>query len=811
MVLDTMQKIQVPASINTFLRDYQREGVQFFWKRYNEGNGGLLGDDMGLGKTIQVIAFLSAIMRKTGDSRDVDRRRKHVSCLQDGEEWKRNRKLPKANAKWPTALIVAPSSVVWNWAREFDTWGFFEVGVYSAEPGQDRREVLNEFRLGRLDVLITSFDLARRDIDLLDAQAWSVVIVDEAHRIKNARSKLTIAFNRFECQSRFGLTGTAIQNDYSELWTILDWTNPGAIGTRKQWEGFVTRPLTRGQSRSASEDERIVALRVARILKDKFLPKYFLRRTKALIKDQLPEKIDQVVFCPLTPTQIEVYKRVLRTTAVQNLIRKDERCDCGSKNTRKNCCHPYEKGALFRYMSTLIKISNHLALILPAPGDSPEQTARNREIASEVFNQEDIPKYGPAVLQPRLCGKWLVLETLLEGWRKDPSNKVLIFTKSVKLLDMLDFHLRSQGLGFVKLDGSTKQSDRMPMIDRFHDDPDIFVFLISTLAGGTGLNLTGANKVVIFDPNWNPAHDLQAMDRAYRYGQTRDVEVFRLLGAGSLEELIYARQVYKQQQMAVGYDASLQTRYFEGVQGDKARQGELFGIRNIFKLHEDTLATKQAIERANLLDLDWALANMDAKASRKPSLEGKQWIYEAEAKGKKEDICVAWELYSSMTASTTFTRVEHPLLMLITDTPPLERENEIQKELSDIGVNYTHRNEDVIAENIVEARRLEALLKEHKESRKKKKASAGKEKGKKEKEASPEPEWPPKRRHHKKPLTPREKLMQRREALLELEIIQSPEQILTFAQEFSRTSPDEQAQLLATLDRHAREAQRGTK
>lgn len=130
------------------------------------------------------------------------------------------------------------------------------------------------------------------------------------------------------------------------------------------------------------------------------------------------------------------------------------------------------------------------------------------------------------------------------------------------------------------------------------------------------------------------------MDRAYRYGQTRDVSVYRLLGAGSLEELIYARQVYKQQQMAVGYDASLQTRYFEGVQGDKGRQGELFGIQNIFKLHEDTLATKMAIEKANLTDLDWALAYMDAKGAAPGKKEKAQWVYEAEAKGKKDHVGV---------------------------------------------------------------------------------------------------------------------------------------------------------------------------
>lgn len=249
----------------------------------------------------------------------------------------------------------------------------------------------------------------------------------------------------------------------------------------------------------------------------------------------------------------------------------------------------------------------------------------------------------------------------------------------------------------------------MPLIDKFHEDPDITVFLISTAAGGTGLNLTGANKVRQFDVtlphsvdrillnaqvvifgivslllfaeisltyirscrsqleyastimlwdvkltkiNSDPAHDLQAMDRAYRFGQTRDVHVYRLLGAGSLEELVYARQVYKQQQMRIGYEASVQTRYFGGVQNDAARQGELFGIKNIFKLHEEQLATKMAvrthhstlkggllisaqIEQAHVAELNWALENI---ASKKKKGEA-GWVYEAEAAKSGIDVC----------------------------------------------------------------------------------------------------------------------------------------------------------------------------
>ncbi|KAI0920468.1 hypothetical protein AcV5_010192 [Taiwanofungus camphoratus] len=271
------------------------------------------------------------MMQKHGDTRDIDRRRGHVSRLQDiSRDWKERRVLPPANHMWPTCLIIAPSSVVGNWEREFQVWGYFEVGMYVGAPSE-RANVLRDFKLGRLDVVLTSFDVARRDIELLDDMAWSCIIVDEVHRVKNPRSKLTAAFSQFECAVRFGLTGTAIQNSYMELWTILNWTNPGRVGTKGQWEGYVVRPLTVGQSKTAKDEEHIKAALVAKILKEKLLPKFFLRRTKHIIAEQLPKKIDEVVFCPLTSKQIEVYKRILNTDAVQNMIRKDEPCDCGSR------------------------------------------------------------------------------------------------------------------------------------------------------------------------------------------------------------------------------------------------------------------------------------------------------------------------------------------------------------------------------------------------------------------------------------------------------------------------------------------------
>ncbi|KAJ6526575.1 RAD26-like SNF2 family DNA-dependent ATPase [Mycena vulgaris] len=779
MVLDAAQGIQVPGPINTYLREYQREGIRFFWERYNEGRGGLLGDDMG--KTIQVISFLSAIMKKNGVKTDRERRRKHVAALQVERDWKKT--LPPANATWPTCLIIAPSTVVMNWEREFQTWGYFEVGSYVGNRAQ-RKSVLDDFKKGRLDVVLTSLDLARRDIASLEDLPWSCVIVDEVHTVKNPNSKTSIAYNSFKCIRRFGLTGTAIQNSYDELWTILDWTSPGKLGDRSQWRGFVSKPLKLGQSASATDGERLKSHKVSQILTGQLLPRYFLRRTKDIIAHQLPKKYDQVVFCPLTPIQIKVYKKILRMPEVKYMLLRDEPCECESGEIVKKCCHPFEPATIFKFMSILIKLSNHLGLILPTPKDNPEQMVRNRGWAAVAFPKGDAPSFGTSIMKKQYCGKWAVLLDLLNTWKTDPTTKILIFTKTVKLLEVLAFHLKTEGYGFLQLDGSTKQLDRMPMIDTFHNDDSISIFLISTMAGGTGLNLTGANKVIIFDPNWNPAHDLQAMDRAFRFGQTRDVSVYRLLGAGSVEELIYARQVYKQQQMKIGYEASIQTRYFEGVQGDKSKQGELFGLKNIFKLHEGGLATKMTIEKAHMAELDWALASLEAPKSgrRKSEID----VSEVETKLDKE--------YGDLKGLGA---------LLFDEGPP-----QAQDKATAMQGMYTHQNADLlVASKVEQARTKDIAQKKRRKSKKSDVVDDGESPGK---------VWPPPRRHNNQKRAararcvtpiPEERLQGRMSALLGMGMISHPDEYLAFAQVFKIYSAEEQAYILKILDNYREDSE----
>ncbi|SNX82341.1 related to RAD26 - DNA repair and recombination protein [Melanopsichium pennsylvanicum] len=609
----------VPASINRFLRSYQRDGVHFLYKSYAEGRGALLGDDMGLGKTIQVIAFLSAIMGKTGREEDADRR------IEAERSDRQHSGYQRADATWPTCLIICPSSVIDNWRDELDTWGYFEHAAFS---GKNAKIALDAFRRGRLDILVTSHETASLSIEQLRDLDLSCVLIDEAHKLKNPSSQMTQAMQTFRCKARFALTGTAIQNTYRELYTLADWTNPGLLGTVKEWVTEIEDPLKRGQRRGADPEQIADARTRAEKLVGNVLPIFFLRRTKALIADQLPRKFDKIVFCPLTSTQLDVYKRILAEEEVDLMKCHADPCDCGRLDPetgltyrRQNCCYkrdrkgePWSKNML-KYIYLLQKCSNHVALVFPDPEDSSSREAdrmdryeRQLSYVQLMFPDSWQSKRCNAAngMEPDFCGKWKVLAGLLQQWHAD-GDKVLLFSTNIRLLQFIEFFLAREGHNFLRLDGSTPQHRRQMLVNQFNRDRSIFVFLISTTAGGTGLNLTAANRVVVFDPHWNPSHDLQAMDRAYRFGQSRDVYVYRLIGAGSLEEVIYGRQLYKQQQMEIGYNATKERRYFEGVAGDQDSLGELFGCKNLFTLHESSLAMKSIIDECNISEVTFAL------------------------------------------------------------------------------------------------------------------------------------------------------------------------------------------------------------
>ncbi|WVF69031.1 hypothetical protein IAT40_003805 [Kwoniella sp. CBS 6097] len=567
---DTARDIAIPASINRFLKAYQQVGAQFLYDHYNDGRGGVLGDDMGLGKTIQVIAFLSAIMRKTGTSADYRRRKKMIRQSSDSMSPKR----------WPTALI---------WSRELDTWGYFEYAVWKSDNWSDVRTT---FLQGFLDIVLTSYDTARNTIEHMKNLPLSVVIVDEAHRMKEPRALSTLALKKIQCQVCFALTGTLIQNRMDEMWSVLDFVHRGWAGTLKEWRNFAVNPIKKGHRHEGTVEQVITAIMRLGIMTKIILPHFYLRRDKRLIAHELPEKRDLVVFCPLAFKQISAYQALIDSEDIQFVLTRNDPCDCGSGDPGEEV-----KDVLLKNLTACKKVANHFGLLYHGKDDPPHTRATNRHFFEICTGQKYDMKQRNVIeesLNPDNCGKWTLLEQLLVGWRAEPTdNKVLIFSNSVRLLKMISEFISTSsalsGFSFDMLTGEVENAERMAMVDRFQDrKQDHFVFLISTLAGGVGLNLTAANKVVIFDPDWS---------------QTRTVDVYRLIGQGTVEELVYERQIHKQQRSRQLNDGTFERRIHQGYDGARTTsdQGELFGVQNIFRFDPNGFVTDN-LERVRMAE-----------------------------------------------------------------------------------------------------------------------------------------------------------------------------------------------------------------
>ena len=634
---DLDSSLFVPAGLNRHLRDYQREGVRFLYRLFASGKGGVLADDMGLGKTVQTVAFLGAVLRSPVALREASVTKRPL-----------------------LALVVCPTSVLTNWEAELRRWGdamgpLDDSGGGQAEVLTDARD--ETFRVARVhgdakreqwarivaavelavdgattracvpaNVALTSYDTFRLNAAQFAEVPWTTCVFDEAHKLKNEKALVYAAAARLpKCaiSPRVGLTGTIMQNTYDELWCLLDWACPGSLGEAKAFREYYSSKMQLGQRHGASEYELGVARERANELK-KLLRKYVLtRKKKDVLRDVMPSKADNVVFCELAPLQLRVYRRLLDTVEFSLLARADEPCDCESGERRARCCHrmppegqpaplwecyhsvdlgdrAHEDGGckmcpyclVLPCMTILAKVSNHLELLKPDPAlaQTDPHKFQIQTLVAEMALGEDARMLGGAdrpdgdfqrLSSTRHCGKLAALEKLLRLWHGQ-NDKVLVFSVSTRLLDILERFMTRHGYVFSRLDGTTNQKHRQTVVDDFNASRSTFAFLLSTRAGGVGLNIVSANRVVIFDPNWNPALDLQAQDRSYRIGQRRDVDVYRLLTSGTLEELVYQRQVYKQQQSNVAVEGVEERRYFEGVQGDKEQKGELFGVANVF-------------------------------------------------------------------------------------------------------------------------------------------------------------------------------------------------------------------------------------
>ncbi|OXB80108.1 UNVERIFIED_CONTAM: hypothetical protein H355_006940 [Colinus virginianus] len=509
------------------------------------------------GKSFAIVSFLESEDKKILISKlsrvEAGRGSWKSAIFDDGDLEKPY--FPDQNLPSSTVAFKLSDNVLYNWKDELDTWGYFKVSVLH---GSKKEDDLNRIKQGKCEVALTTYETLRLYLDEFNNIEWSAVIVDEVHRIKNPKSQITQTMKSLKCSVRIGLTGTILQNNMKELWCVMDWAVPGLLGSRMHFKKKFSDPVERGQRHTATKRE-LATGRKAMVKLARKMSSWFLRRTKVLISDQLPKKEDRMVYCSLTEFQKAVYEAVLKTEDM-------------------NSHGETIKSLQLSYLTILQKVANHVAL-LQTDNTSKQQETHIKRVCNEVFSSF------PDFMQ---LSKDAAFETI-----SDPK-----YSGKMKLLDVLEQYCMASGLDFRRLDGNTKSEDRIRIVREFNRIQEINICLVSTMAGGLGLNFVGANVVILFDPTWNPANDLQAIDRAYRIGQCKDVKVFRLISLGTVEEMMYLRQVYKQQLHCAVVGNENAKRYFEAVQGSKEHQGELFGIHNLFKLRtHGSCLTKDILER----------------------------------------------------------------------------------------------------------------------------------------------------------------------------------------------------------------------
>ncbi|KAL5561931.1 hypothetical protein UlMin_031678 [Ulmus minor] len=496
--------LKIPENIFNELFDYQKVGVQWLWELHCQRAGGIIGDEMGLGKTIQVLSFLGAL---------------HFSGM------------------YKPSIIVCPVTLLRQWKREARKWyPAFRVEILhdSAQDLDNRRKrkhsksdesdyeteesahsdyeqtlssknnkwgsLINRVLRSESGLLITTYEQLRiLGGKLLDIE-WGYAVLDEGHRIRNPNAEVTLVCKHLQTIHRIIMTGAPIQNKLTELWSLFDFVFPGKLGVLPVFEAEFAVPISVGGYANASPLQVSTAYRCAVVLRDLIMP-YLLRRMKADVNAHLTKKTEHVLFCSLTAEQRSVYRAFLASSEVEEIFD-------GNRNS-------------FYGIDVMRKICNHPDLL-------------ERDHASEN------PDYG----NPERSGKLKVVAQVLKVW-KEQDHRVLLFTQTQQMLDIIESFVISGGYNYRRMDGQTPVKQRMALIDEFNDSNDVFIFILTTKVGGLGTNLTGANRVIIFDPDWNPSTDMQARERAWRIGQKRDVTVYRLITRGTIEEKVYHRQIYK--------------------------------------------------------------------------------------------------------------------------------------------------------------------------------------------------------------------------------------------------------------------------
>ena len=448
--------IKIPKGLNATLRRYQEIGYKWLKTLDMYGLGGILADDMGLGKTLQVISLLLDYNENSDEKR--------------------------------TSMVVCPSSLALNWFNEINKFAPTLKTTVIAGNAEERKRLIQ--KLQDYDIIITSYDLLKRDVDTYTEinYEYKFIIADEAQYIKNNNTQNFKAIKKIKAQTKFALTGTPIENSLAELWSIFDFSMPGYLYSYRKFKESFETPIIK--------EEDTYKMSKLKMLIEPFI----LRRIKEEVLTELPEKTVTVLNSEMEEEQQKLYMSYM--SKAREEVENELIASGFEKNQMK----------ILALLMRLRQICCHPKLFID-----------NYDGGSGKLNQ---------------CME--IIKDAVQG-----NHKILLFSGYTSMFDIIEKELEKEDIKYFKLTGQTKVSERIELVDEFNENNDIKVFLISLKAGGTGLNLIGADMVIHYDPWWNISAENQATDRTYRIGQKRNVQVYKLITKNSIEEKIYELQQKK--------------------------------------------------------------------------------------------------------------------------------------------------------------------------------------------------------------------------------------------------------------------------
>ncbi|KAF7002559.1 LOW QUALITY PROTEIN: hypothetical protein CFC21_018039 [Triticum aestivum] len=469
----------VPLMTGGQLKSYQIKGVKGLISLWQNGLNGILADQMGLGKTIQTIGFLTHL---------------------------------KGNGMHGPYMIIAPLSTLSNWVNEISRFVPSLTGlIYHGD--KVAREIRRKFRPKTVGpdfpIIITSYEMAMSDAKYLARYKWKYVVVDEGHRLKNSKCKLLRKLKRIPMANKLLLTGTPLQNNLAELWSLLNFILPDIFSSHQEFESWFDFSGKGDEEQQEEADEKKRVLVISKL--HAILCPFLLRRMKMDVEQMLPRKKEIIIYANMTAHQKQIQTHLIEKTFDNYLLESTD--------------------IVLRRPGLKMKLNNLMIQL--------RKNCAHPDLFNAAFDSTSL--YPPTDKLLEQCGKFQLLDRLLESLLKQ-KHKVLIFSQWTKVLDIIEYYLYMKGLNICRIDGSVKLEDRMRQIAEFNDlNSSMNVFILSTRAGGLGINLASADTCILYDSDWNPQMDLQAMDRCHRIGQTRPLHVYRLATANSVEGRIIKR------------------------------------------------------------------------------------------------------------------------------------------------------------------------------------------------------------------------------------------------------------------------------